>query len=361
MRQRYLYVPILISLAFLAGWAQQAQKQIPKHKAIWEPVNYPQDATLRDVFFVNAEVGWAVGEANSDAGEGGIILHTADGGQHWDVQLGDPHSATRCFYNLFFLDAKHGWATQAGGGHLVRTTDGETWEDISKFQADEPYTFATADVGLDVHGDEIYRTADGGRNWKLVFTCHDKVEVDGLMRDVGCNFHSISCPTPQTCYAASGALPNKAAAIAVTEDGGLTWNISRYAQNASCGDYGLLFTDAKTGFMRGFAEIWATTDGAQTWRKLPGTFPGGSTPRIRFADREVGWLVADGDLAYTSDGGKHWNAAQVRLPTGIWASSFPARDRGYVVGKHGMVYRYRVVPIEYTAKGMIAAPFIAPK
>jgi hypothetical protein len=31
------------------------------------------------------------------------------------------------------------------------------------------------------------------------------------------------------------------------------------------------------------------------------------------------------------------------------------------VGKHGMVYRYRVVPIEYTAKGMIAAPFIAPK
>ncbi|HYW43049.1 MAG TPA: YCF48-related protein [Bryobacteraceae bacterium] len=361
MRRPYVYVPIAIWLAVLAAWAQQAQKQIPKYKAIWEPVNYPQDAELGDVFFVSAEVGWVVGMAGSDAGDGGIILHTADGGQHWDVQLGNPHSATRCFFNLFFLDARHGWATQAGGGHLVRTTDGETWEEISKFQADEPYTFATPDVGFDVHGDEIYRTADGGRNWKLVFTCHDKVEVDGLMRDVGCRFHSISCPTAQACYAASGALPNNNAAIAATEDGGLTWNISRYVPNAGGGDYGLLFTDAKTGFMRGFAEIWSTLDGAQTWRKLPGTFPGGSTPRIRFADREVGWLANGRDLAYTSDGGKHWNAIEVRLPAGINSSSLPARDRGYVVGNHGMVYRYRVVPVEYTAKGMIAAPVIAAK
>jgi hypothetical protein len=52
---------------------------------------------------------------------------------------------------------------------------------------------------------------------------------------------------------------------------------------------------------------------------------------------------------------------EVRLPAGINASSLPARDRGYVVGDHGMVYRYRIVPIEYTAKGMIAATVIATK
>jgi hypothetical protein len=40
-------------------------------------------------------------------------------------------------------------------------------------------------------------------------------------------------------------------------------------------------------------------------------------------------------------------------------SSLPARDHGYAVGNHGMVYRYRVVPIDYTSKGMIAAPSIA--
>lgn len=90
-----------------------------------------------------------------------------------------------------------------------------------------------------------------------------------------------------------------------------------------------MFTDAQTGFMRGFAEIWATVDGAKTWRKVPGTFPGGSTPRIRLADKQVGWLVNGSDLAYTTDGGNHWNAAQVRLPAEVWSSSLPARDRGY--------------------------------
>ena len=35
-----------------------------------------------------------------------------------------------------------------------------------------------------------------------------------------------------------------------------------------------------------------------------------------------------------------------RVPAGINASSLPARDRGYVVGDHGMVYRYRIVPID---------------
>ena len=32
------------------------------------------------------------------------------------------------------------------------------------------------------------------------------------------------------------------------------------------------------------------------------------------------------------------------------------RDRGYVLGDHGMIYRYRIVLIDDTSQGMIAAP-----
>ena len=35
---------------------------------------------------------------------------------------------------------------------------------------------------------------------------------------------------------------------------------------------------------------------------------------------------------------------------GVEAFSLPTRDRGYVVGDHGMIYRYRIVPIDYKAK-----------
>src|SRR5216684_3967315 len=57
-------------------------------KAIWEPINYAEDVELNDVFFVTDQEGWIAG--GKDALHGGVILHTSDGGDHWDVQVGDP-------------------------------------------------------------------------------------------------------------------------------------------------------------------------------------------------------------------------------------------------------------------------------
>jgi len=91
---------------------------------------------------------------------------------------------------------------------------------------------------------------------------------------------------------------------------------------------------------------------------MPQQFPIGP---VRFADPQVGWVVRGGSVVRTFDGRKRWRAAEVRFPAGAFASSLPARDRGYVVGNHGMIYRYRIVPIEYGAKGMLPAAVIAAK
>jgi hypothetical protein len=40
----------------------------------------PPDAILRDVMFIDAQHGWAVGDC-------GAIWRTADGGKHWEQQL----------------------------------------------------------------------------------------------------------------------------------------------------------------------------------------------------------------------------------------------------------------------------------
>ena len=64
-------------------------------------------------------------------------------------------------------------------------------------------------------------------------------------------------------------------------------------------------------------------------------------------------------MMYTSNGGKSWVSRDVAFSAMVAHSSLPARDRGYAADNHGMVYRYRVVPIDYTSKGMIAAPSIA--
>jgi hypothetical protein len=50
-------------------------------------------------------------------------------------------------------------------------------------------------------------------------------------------FHRVACPTPLVCYAATQTLSNKAAAIAESNDGGLTWTISGHIPEANGGTH----------------------------------------------------------------------------------------------------------------------------
>jgi len=80
---------------------------------------------------------------------------------------------------------------------------------------------------------------------------------------------------------------------------------------------------------------------------------------LRFADANVGWSFRENGLfSYTTDGGRRWTTPQVKFPAPIKGFSLPRPDRGYVVGEHGLIY-HRVVPIEYTAKGVLDAPMMS--
>jgi len=152
----------------------------PKFKAIWEPINYPDDLILMDVSFPNDQVGWIAG--GSKWKEGGFILQTKDGGDHWTVQLGDPKSSDPSIKNLHFIDATHGWAVQ--GEKFMTTSDGQNWEDAGTLPPHgglHAYTFTSptqgiALTGLSTEGSMISLTSDGGKTWKQVFQCATKVE-----------------------------------------------------------------------------------------------------------------------------------------------------------------------------------------
>ena len=131
------------------------------------PPSWQSEAALNDVCFVNAQVGWAVGDH-------GTILRSIDRGQTWKTvaeinqQLASPTSnlslaeklrgvgnrqvmqspndqrsvgtgVTCQLTSVFFLDEKHGWAC---GGYAM------------------PYVDRTHSV--------VLRTLDGGVNWKVL-------------------------------------------------------------------------------------------------------------------------------------------------------------------------------------------------
>jgi photosystem II stability/assembly factor-like uncharacterized protein len=130
-------------------------------------------------------------------------------------------------------------------------------------------------------------------------------------------------------------------------------------------DHGLvLFNNGKT---------YITSDGAKNWHSLLSgkidLTSGGQSPPLRFADREVGWALGHSSnnrdayrVSYTTDGGEHWQSSRdIPFPGGVLTDlrfAFPRRDRAYVIGQHGMVYRYRVVPESYSVPKALSGPLM---
>ena len=233
---------------------------------------------------------------------------------------------------------------------MLRTTDGETWESVGKYPTLSPYTFASPTTGISLQGGQIFRTADAGRTWKPVAACRIKAEIQGLMREEGCNFAAVHMVTPSVGYAVGQSVGDITFVLAKTVDGGLSWTLTPVRLSGTMGADGhVYFLDEQTGFVsvyRWGGNVYATNDGGATWRGVVGL----ESSWMKFADPEVGWSIqGNHPLTYTVDGGKRWLSRQIPFPALVSAFSQPRRDRGYVVGEHGMIYRYRVVPITYQA------------
>jgi photosystem II stability/assembly factor-like uncharacterized protein len=249
-----------------------------------------------------------------------------------------------------------------GYDDLLHTTDGQTWvggAKIDHFTAD--YVFTSEKNGVAISGGRaINHTTDGGRHWNVVNQCSAKIQVDGLARNVECNWNKLYFPTATTGYAVAWIDHNGTAVVGKTKDGGATWVLTLTDVGVGYPE-DVFFFDENTGFMRRgnvyTGLLVKTTDGGATWNA--GAAIKGK--RLWFVDPEVGWTFWGRELRFSTDGGQRWISREFKFPVEPNAFSLPARDRAYVVGDHGMVYRYRIVPIEYTAKGILDAPAMPKK
>lgn len=107
----------------------------------WQQVASPVNIMLTRVRFIDEKQGWITGYD-------GVILHTADGGNHWQVQHYD--SAARPLYDILMLDAQHGIAVGGYGSYLTTTDGGNRWT-----QGESPL------IELGLHFNMIQRLGDG--------------------------------------------------------------------------------------------------------------------------------------------------------------------------------------------------------
>ncbi len=330
----------------------------PSVKGIWEPVSYGADVSLNDVYFVTPQEGWVSGGNGVSAG---VLLHTTDGGNTWEVVLGDPQGSQRPFYQLRFVDRTTGFVAQStglGDHTLLRTTDGSSWSVTGTVpQHHTDYHFTSATDGVTGHGQQILRTTNAGRTWKPVYECVMTMQVSGLTKQARCTVDAFAFPTATRGYAIGSSSDVRGLYVFRTEDGGATWTGQLVLAGEEMGKEGhVFFTDEQTGYIctaRG--SLFGTHDGGATWTGLPGSSCESKAP-LRFADPEVGWAIRYTTMTFTTDGGKRWVSRQIALPASAYAFSLPRRDRAYVVGDHGMIFRYRVVPATVNVPNALRAP-----
>jgi photosystem II stability/assembly factor-like uncharacterized protein len=169
----------LITLLMLATGVCAAQP--------WQTQTSGVTAGLRGIHAVDVHVAWA-------SGTGGTVLRTQDGGFHWYRCTTPPAADQLDFRAVWAWDARTALAMSSGPGALSR----------------------------------LFRTTDGCRTWKLIFTNPDAVDAkypgfwDGLIfpaTQYGIIYGDpVAGPTRNQSGDRELALP-----LLVSHDGGLTW------------------------------------------------------------------------------------------------------------------------------------------
>jgi photosystem II stability/assembly factor-like uncharacterized protein len=308
-----------------AGPAPSFQDAAPQVFS-WRPTAAPMAARYDDVWFHDPALGWAV---NSD----GNILHTPDGGDHWDIQLHDADVYLRC---VGFASTTRGWAgTLTAAKRLFETSDGgRNWAAVAGLPPGAP----PAVCGLCVVNESVIvaagsniperpvammRSLDGGHNW----TAWD-------MRPWADNLIDVYFTSPDRGWVVGGkaddpmpAKPKLKPVVLYTEDGGRTWvdRVASLRPVFPLGEWGwkIHFVDDRVGYisLQNYyaGAILATADGGLTWERRPINDPqmNQNIEGIGFVDAGHGWVGGWGDhpgrmkqySSETLDGGLTWRDA----------------------------------------------------
>lgn len=318
-------------IAFIQKWIdEQAPEDEFKPDAVvkfaWRLTKAPvASSRTDDIFFLNPTTGWAV---NSN----GQIIHTADGGDTWTVQLQTSENDRIYFRCIGLANPQRGWAgTLHEVFRLFETSDGSTWRLISNL----PDLAPSAICGISVVSDQVVygsgtnfpnrparmlKTVDGGKTW----TAWEMAEWADLLVDCFFTDATHGWVVGGKSDARPATRLNVKPVVLQTDDGGATWTNRVAGLDFPAGEWGwkIFFLNARVGFvcLENFSAgaILKTTDGGQTWIRLPVNDPqrNANLEGIGFIDEQTGWVGGWGDSDFeklfssaTTDGGMTWSNA----------------------------------------------------
>ena len=250
-------------------------------------------AELNDVWFTDADHGWAVGDFAT-------ILATVDGGVDWIPLSAAKLSPVAEIAAVCFVDEKTGCA--AGNAidstFTMSTTDGgRTWRVRDAPGRGYPFDICFVD---ERHGwfvgavGSIYSTSDGGRHWRR--------QRSGVEKDEAF-LNGVCFVDRERGWVVGGS--DEGPVLLSTIDGGSHW------ERRDCGApdelLGVTFSDATHGCVVGRKSFVAVTADGRSWLKRKPD-PNSRAFYEAFAlDAQMMWAIGEeGMIWVTEDGGQTW-------------------------------------------------------
>jgi photosystem II stability/assembly factor-like uncharacterized protein len=323
-------------------------------RAQWRSQPSGTEAELRGLSVVGRNVVWA-------SGTRGRYIRTTDGGRTWRVDS-VPDAGTLDFRTVHAIDSRVAVLVSAGDAdkaqaRIYRTADGGArWTLV--YRTEEKGVFLDAVAFWDArHGIAmsdpvggrffLLTTSDGGRTWT-------RLSPDGIpaaLAGEAAFAASGSCLTVQgSANVWIGTGGGAKARVYRSTDRGRTWSVAEtpvHAGGASSGIFSVAFRDARHGIAVGgdyqqatasVPNVALTDDGGASWRLAKGPLPSAYLSAVTYVPNSA-LVVAVGlaGTALSSDRGESWTMIDsvsynsVRFATG---------DAGWAAGPHGRIARW---------------------
>ena len=195
----------------------------------------------------------------------------------------------------------------------------------------------------DFEGYRIYRSSDGGNNWKMVNDPSDeghgtakRIVFDDPMTSwkSALGFYNLHFPT-----STHGWGVGEMGKIAHTSDGGKNWlgQSTNNPQIDFSNLFGVYFVDTNTGWTVGAGgAIAKTNDGGKMWQAQYGC---SEELRSVFAlNVDIAWIVgSQGAIYATQDGGSTWIRQIAPTDENLHGVTFADSETGWVIGSNGVI------------------------
>lgn len=307
--------------------------------------------SLKSVFFINENNGWAVGENET-------ILRTEDGGNHWAIiSQSSPDISyrvkngvvvekyvgeSRAFFDVFFINPSIGWLCGTNG-IIAKTTDGGfSWIDQdskTKYYISSIF-FTDENNGWASSYNTLLHTTDGGSSW-----IHQTVDGIKKVFFLDSKIGWIVTNYGVTLKTSNGGLKWEEVTFIVKPD-----SLKKWMNLGS-----IYFLNPKTGMIAGdHGTLFNTTDGGKKWIPIKTAFDK-TLYKLWFITSKIGWGLRLGvnfteskrdqiewksEIFYTENGGKSWTPDKAEVFYILNSLFFINSKIGWSVGDKGTILKY---------------------